>query len=171
MKRWIDTIVVHCTGTPNGQRVTVTEVDRWHEQRGWRRAPEWRKRQNPGLAAIGYHVLIYAEGIVATGRHLDEVGAHAYGHNRKTIATCLVGTDRFSRAQWDTLRGHIEALWKVEITRRTPVLGHRDLSPDRDGDGGVEPWEWLKTCPGFDVRAWVAGDMQPMPAHLLESPR
>jgi N-acetyl-anhydromuramyl-L-alanine amidase AmpD len=31
------------------------------------------------------------------------------------------------------------------------VLGHRDLSPDRDHDGVVEPFEWVKVCPCFDA--------------------
>ena len=31
------------------------------------------------------------------------------------------------------------------------VCGHRDLSPDLDGDGKVEPWEWVKQCPCFEV--------------------
>lgn len=38
--------------------------------------------------------------------------------------------------------------------------GHRDLSPDIDGDGVVERHEWLKTCPGFDVAAWLASGMR-----------
>ena len=33
------------------------------------------------------------------------------------------------------------------------VLGHRDTSPDLDGDGIVEPEEWTKMCPCFDVRS------------------
>ncbi len=31
------------------------------------------------------------------------------------------------------------------------IVGHRDLSPDLDGDGVVEPEEWVKQCPCFDV--------------------
>ena len=31
------------------------------------------------------------------------------------------------------------------------VLGHRDTSPDLDGDGIVEPNEWIKMCPCFDA--------------------
>lgn len=31
------------------------------------------------------------------------------------------------------------------------VVGHRDLSPDADGDGKVEPEEWTKVCPCFEV--------------------
>ena len=31
------------------------------------------------------------------------------------------------------------------------VCGHRDLSPDLNGDGTVEPREWVKQCPCFEV--------------------
>jgi N-acetyl-anhydromuramyl-L-alanine amidase AmpD len=34
------------------------------------------------------------------------------------------------------------------------VLGHRDLSPDLNGDGVIEKHEWVKDCPCFDVRKW-----------------
>ena len=33
------------------------------------------------------------------------------------------------------------------------VLGHRDTSPDLDGSGEVEPKEYIKARPGFDVRS------------------
>ena len=39
-------------------------------------------------------------------------------------------------------------------------MGHRDLSPDTDGDGHVEPEEWLKFCPCFDA-LWDYGDLEP----------
>jgi len=35
------------------------------------------------------------------------------------------------------------------------IVGHRDLSPDLDGDGEVEPDEWIKLCPQFDVKKFV----------------
>ena len=31
------------------------------------------------------------------------------------------------------------------------ILGHRDLSADLDGNGKIEPSEWVKFCPCFDV--------------------
>ena len=31
------------------------------------------------------------------------------------------------------------------------VCGHRDLSPDLDGDGEIEPEEWIKACPCFNA--------------------
>ena len=32
------------------------------------------------------------------------------------------------------------------------VAGHRDLSPDLDNNGEVEPMEWTKQCPCFEVK-------------------
>ena len=29
--------------------------------------------------------------------------------------------------------------------------GHRDLSPDLNGNGEIEPEEWVKACPCFDA--------------------
>ena len=31
------------------------------------------------------------------------------------------------------------------------ICGHRDLSPDLNGNGEIEPEEWVKQCPCFDV--------------------
>ena len=31
------------------------------------------------------------------------------------------------------------------------VCGHRDLSPDKNGNGEIEPEEWMKACPCFDA--------------------
>ena len=31
------------------------------------------------------------------------------------------------------------------------ILGHRDTSPDLNGDGVVEPYEWTKMCTCFDA--------------------
>ena len=31
------------------------------------------------------------------------------------------------------------------------VCGHRDLSTDLNGNGEIEPEEWIKACPCFEV--------------------
>ena len=31
------------------------------------------------------------------------------------------------------------------------VCGHRDLSPDLNANGEIEPEEWIKQCPCFNV--------------------
>ena len=35
------------------------------------------------------------------------------------------------------------------------MLGHRDTSPDLNGDGVIEPYEYVKACPCFDVREFL----------------
>ena len=35
------------------------------------------------------------------------------------------------------------------------IIGHRDTSPDLDGNGCIEPQEYIKDCPCFDVRTWL----------------
>ena len=57
--------------------------------------------------------------------------------------------DTRTEKQKFSLRALIRTLKKeFPITR---VCGHRDLSPDTNGNGVVESSEWLKQCPCFDV--------------------
>jgi len=136
-------------------------------QRGFRRAYGARVKFNPNLEAIGYHCVIDTSGFIGAGRDLGEIGAHAKGHNARSIGICCVGTDAYTLPQWSSL-AHLVA----SLSRKFPaarVVGHRDLSPDLDGDGTVEPREWTKTCPGFDVATWLEGGMAPLAGHLLET--
>ena len=32
------------------------------------------------------------------------------------------------------------------------ILGHRDISPDANGNGIVDSWERIKECPCFDAK-------------------
>lgn len=164
--RTVNLIAIHCSATPNGRRVTSEDIDGWHKARKFRRDPRLIGVNEPTLKHIGYHYVIYADGSVRIGRGEREPGAHIAGKNANSIGVCMVGTDRYSREQWASLTKLVEGL-----SQRYPlaaIKGHRDLSPDLDGDGVVERHEWLKTCPGFDVSAWRAGGMEPLAAHLLE---
>lgn len=164
MSRQINEIVIHCSASENGKRVTVEDIERWHADRGFWRKQVFRDLQNLRLGSIGYHFVIYTSGTVATGRHLEEIGAHVAGSNARSIGVCLIGTDRFTPEQWESLAKNVRGLLKLYPGAR--VLGHRDYSPDRDGDGVVEEWEWLKTCPGFDVREWVKAGYEPLPENI-----
>lgn len=144
--RDIKHIVIHCSASKNGDaRVTADEIDRWHKQKGWR--------------GIGYHYVIHVDGTRARGRTEDQIGAHVAGENASSIGICMVGTDRFTFEQWIALSD----LCRELATRypRADIVGHRDFSPDQDGDGVIEPWEWFKVCPGFDVAAWRLCGMDP----------
>lgn len=169
VQRTIDLIVVHCSATPSGQwllghapgsadyRTAVAVIDDWHAQRGFHREEKPRQAFNWRLRAIGYHYVIDLDGRVWTGRHLDEIGAHVQGHNATSVGICMVGgaerDARYTQEQWAALQSLVEQLRQRFYKAR--ICGHRDLSPDADGDGQVEPREWLKTCPGFDVSAWL----------------
>jgi len=150
--REIRAIVIHCSATKDGKLVTIDDIDRWHRERGWRK--------------VGYHRVIHLDGSVHVGRKLKEVGAHVAGANAHTVGICMIGTRSFSLAQWGSLAALVGELQSLYPEAR--VLGHRDYSPDLDGDGVIEPWEFMKECPGFDVAAWLAGGMQPPGLHTLE---
>ena len=141
--RDINLIVVHCSATKEGQDVSVEQIDKWHRVRGFRK--------------IGYHYVIGLDGIPRLGRDIEEAGAHVKGHNEDSIGICYVGgldadgkpKDTRNEAQKRGLYQLIKML-KVNF-KDAVVVGHRDLSPDKDGDGVVEKHEWVKACPCFDA--------------------
>lgn len=155
-------IVLHCADTPNGSIHTADDIDAWHAQRGFRRnaigtppgitntAKVWCAcRQH-----IGYHYVITPQGDVQAGRHLLETGAHVQGRNADSVGICLIGRDRYTHAQWGALSlltDQIADLYLDDLT----IVGHRDLNP-------------AKSCPGFDVSAWLANGRRPLPGHILE---
>lgn len=167
MPRDIKLLVIHCSATPNGRWTTTADINQWHRDRGFRRAPAALVGLNPKLGAIGYHHVIYTNGAVATGRGHGEAGAHAVGHNAPSIGIFLVGTDRYSFEQWDSLRRLVQQLCLQYRIAQAPadvkdprglrgVIGHREIP-------GV-----AKLCPGFSVRDWLLAGMTPNPQHILQ---
>lgn len=154
--RQITGIVIHCSGTPNGQWHNVQEIDQWHQAQGFERAEEFRQRFNSALHAIGYHFVIYPNGASATGRHLKEPGQHTKTHNQKTVAICLVGTNKFTQAQWSMLRDLVKLLTVEKYFPGARVVGCSEL-PGED-----------QNSPGFSVIDWLASDMHPLPGHIIE---
>ncbi|WP_293393403.1 N-acetylmuramoyl-L-alanine amidase [Nevskia sp.] len=165
--RAITRLVIHCSASPNGRPVSIAEIDAWHKARGFHRAPAAVLRWNPTLKHIGYHFVIGVDGATSTGRSEGEIGAHVVGANINSLGLCMVGTDSFTPAQWLALRNQVGAL--IEFLPEMEVVGHRDLSPDKNGDGRITSDEWLKRCPGFDVAAWLANGMRPETAHVLDA--
>src|SRR5690606_31617850 len=97
------------------------------------------------------------DGSISWGRPISKVGAHVAGHNTGSIGYSYVGgldrngkpKDTRTAAQKATMRRLTqEAIAKYGVSR---VLGHRDLSPDLNGNGIIEPREWTKSCPCFDA--------------------
>jgi len=169
MNRTITLIVIHCSASANGDSLfrgalgqpgfatPIQTIDAWHAARGFHRDEKARRFFNPDLVAIGYHFVIYRNGVTVAGRAEQETGAHVNGYNQKSLGICLIGTDQYSPEQWQSLRELITLLQKRYPDAR--IVGHRDLSPDLNGNGVVEPGEWLKTCPGFAVAEWLGSGM------------
>lgn len=148
----VDSIVIHCTATAEGKDYTVADIDRWHREKGYKK--------------IGYHYVIYRDGTVAQGRNVTEQGAHCNSkgtsgksYNTHSIGICYVGgLDKTGKLAKDTRTPEQKVAMRELVAVLcqkfpiTDILGHRDTSPDLDGDGVVEPCEWLKSCPSFEVR-------------------
>jgi len=148
----IDSIVIHCSATPEGKDIKAKDIEKEHIKRGFKR--------------IGYNYVIDLDGTVEVGRPLTMDGAHCntaglsgMAYNKHSIGICYVGgldkngkpKDTRTDAQKAAMHKLVWELFdKYDIM---DVLGHRDASPDLDGDGEIEPSEYIKSCPCFDVRA------------------
>lgn len=143
MSRKVNLIVIHCSASPENVNYTFEQCKKDHKARGF--------------TACGYHRFISKDGTIHIGRHFDKQGAHVLNYNKESIGICYEGgldsnkkaKDTRTTAQKESLLKCIsEALAYGQINR---ITGHRDLSPDLDGDGIVEPDEWVKQCPSFDA--------------------
>jgi N-acetylmuramoyl-L-alanine amidase len=141
----IHTIVVHCSATREGVWFDAHDIDEWHRTR------------IPPFAMIGYHRVILLNGAVEQGRPFTRRGCHVRGNNINTIGICLIGgldvngnpKDTFTDEQYLSLEGEIVNI--KTFTSVTKVCGHRDFSPDLNGDGIINEFDWVKNCPCFDV--------------------
>jgi N-acetylmuramoyl-L-alanine amidase len=143
--REVDLIVIHCTASKETVDYTFEQCIQDHRARGFH--------------TCGYHRFIARDGTIYIGRDFDAIGAHVRGHNSRSIGICYEGgldkhdnpKDTRTDAQKEALeKCIIEAvIWaKGNITR---ICGHRDLSPDLNGNGVVESDEFVKECPCFDA--------------------
>ena len=141
--RIINLIVVHCTATQGNRTLSLEALDLMHRRRGFN--------------GTGYHYYIRKDGTVHLTRPVERIGAHAKGFNASSIGICYEGgldcrgrpADTRTPEQRATLRLLIHQL--LEVFPSCRVCGHRDLSPDRNGNGEIEPEEWMKACPRFDA--------------------
>ena len=143
--REINLIVVHCSATRADRDFTENDLEVCHRHRGFNGA--------------GYHFYIRKNGDIKNTRPLEKPGAHALGYNAHSIGICYEGgldvryRPADTRTEWQkhSLRVLIRTLLMDYPGCR--VCGHRDLSPDRNGDGRISPEEWVKECPCFEVKS------------------
>ena len=165
----IDAIIIHCSADPEGKDVRAADIERDHVK-------------NRHFACIGYNYVIDLDGTVEVGRPLTRDGAHCEkpgfsgkSYNKHSIGICYVGGVESTRDKNGKIVAKLDAKGKaIPKDTRTPaqkaamhklvnklvmeypikeILGHRDASPDLNGDGIISRWEWMKACPSFDVKA------------------
>lgn len=145
-KRRIDLLVVHCSATRTQDRYLPPQLIQDHKQLGY--------------STAGYHYYITRDGRLYELRSVTLPGAHARGYNKYSIGICYEGGLDAQYRPRDTRTPEqrqmlTQLIWNLQ--RRYPeamVVGHRDLSPDRNGDGRITPDEWLKVCPCFDAQVY-----------------
>ena len=128
--RRIDKIIIHCSATNPTQDFDAADIDRWHKAIKW--------------TGIGYHFVIKLDGTTERGRPIEEVGAHAFGYNKRSIGICYIGgvdmegkpSDTRTDEQKRALRALINIL-KVDFPKAT-IHGHNEFSK--------------KACPSFNVK-------------------
>lgn len=151
----IERLIIHCSDTPNGRVTTAREIDRWHAARFdmAQRAESELLKFAPQYPYCGYHGVIYIDGSVERTRAETEKGSHTSGQNSTALGFCLIGTDSYTLAQWEALA------WLVQDCQRRlgalAIDGHRTFNPN-------------KTCPGFSVEDWLAGELKPLAGHVLD---
>lgn len=136
-------MVVHCSSTRADRDFTENDLEVCHRHRGFNGA---------GIISISGK-----NGDIKNTRPLEKPGAHALGYNAHSIGICYEGgldvryRPADTRTEWQkhSLRVLIRTLLMDYPGCR--VCGHRDLSPDRNGDGRISPEEWVKECPCFEV--------------------
>ncbi len=133
-------ITIHCSDSKNGGPVTIADITAWHKARGW--------------STCGYHGVILSDGVFQQGRPDDYQGAHVEKHNEGNLGVCLVGTDKFSQAQFDTLKWYIKSKMAAYAITADKIFCHCEFNT-AIAQG--------KTCPNMSIsrlKAWLIDDVQ-----------
>ena len=137
-------IVLHCSASRSNQSYPYERLARDHKKRGF---GEWP----------GYHFYVTKDGTLYYCRPLGVKGCHVKGHNEGTVGVCYEGgLDEWGKPMdTRTAEQMITLYWLLltlhEIWPRAKICGHRDFSPDKNGNGKIERWEYVKACPCFDA--------------------
>lgn len=140
--RTIKYIAVHCTA--GSQKATVRDLELEFKRKGWK---------NPG-----YHYVVTADGKIHQMLATELVSNGVKGFNSVTVNVAYTGgidskgksVDNRTDAQKESLRKLLKLL--KEKYPEAVIQGHRDFSPDRNGNGVVDAWERIKDCPCFNAK-------------------
>ena len=141
--RKIKYIAVHCTaGSPKS---TVRDLELEFKRKGWK--------------APGYHYVITADGKIHQLLDTEKVSNGVKGYNSVTVNIAYTGGMDGVDNRTDEQKKSLIILLKL-LRKRYPdavIQGHRDFSPDLNGNGKIEKSEWIKMCPSFDAKTEYKG--------------
>ena len=124
-----------------------------------------RHWQSIGWKSVGYHRIIAEDGEVFQLATYDKVTNGVKYYNSSSIHICYIGgvdranvhiaKDSRTEAQKEALICEIENallyLKQFQSIEDVQILGHRDISEDKNLNGKVDSWERIKECPSFDA--------------------
>ncbi len=130
--RKITELIWHCSATPEGRKVTVATIRKWH------------KSPPNNWSDIGYHKVVYLDGSIHDGRPMSKQGAHVKSRNKGTLGYCYIGGYAKDGKTVKDTRTKEQKLAMARLTREaitvygvTKVSGHNQYSN--------------KGCPSFNV--------------------
>ena len=146
--RNIKRIFIHCTAGYGG----VESIKRYWKSIGWK--------------SVGYHRIIAEDGEVFQLAPYDQVTNGVKYYNSTSIHICYIGgvnkqdvnkaedtrTDAQKKALLCELDNALNFLSDYQDISKVEILGHRDISPDKNLNGKVDSWERIKECPSFDAK-------------------
>ena len=136
--RKIKYIAVHCTA--GSQKATVNDLLAEFKRKGWK--------------APGYHYVITADGKIHQLLDTEKVSNGVKGYNSVSVNIAYTGGMDGVDNHTDEQKKSLVTLLKL-LRKRYPdavIQGHRDFSPDLNGNGKIEKSEWIKMCPSFDAK-------------------
>lgn len=146
--RNIKRIFIHCSAGFGG----VESIKRYWKSIGWK--------------SVGYHRIIAEDGEVFQLAPYDQVTNGVKYYNSTSIHICYIGgvnkqdqkkaedtrTDAQKEALLCELDNALNFLSDYQDISKVEILGHRDISPDKNLNGKVDSWERIKECPSFDAK-------------------
>ena len=134
-RKLTDTIVIHCSATPETMDIGVEKIREWHvKDNGW--------------DDVGYHHIITRDGTIEPARPEEMQGAHAPKVNHRSIAICMIGgsdangmwSNNFTNEQWVTLKALLLNLTKKYEIKK--IIGHYQVDDKKE-------------CPSFKVPEYL----------------
>ena len=135
-------LTIHCSAGPQDQS-TQSIKNYWANVLGWR--------------SYGYHYLINKDGSIEELTPLEKPTNGVKGYNANSIHICYKGGEKGVDNRTQEKKESMVKLLRYLRTRfpKAKIKGHRDFSPDLNKNGIIEPREYVKLCPGFDVATWL----------------